>query len=72
MAGAYQPDTCISFAIFPMLSPNECASSVLKVFASIIVAGRPIEPFFVKLLFIDEGPSQSTVCTFPILPMATV
>jgi len=35
-------------------------------------AGNPIEPFFVKLLFIEEGPSQSTVCTLPILPSAVV
>ena len=55
-----------------MLSPNACAGSVLKVFASIMVAGNPIEPFFVKLLFIEEGPSQSTVCTLPILPSAVV
>ena len=66
VAGAYQPDTCMSCAIVPIASPKECASSLLKVAATETAEGRPIEPTPVKLLFSEAGPSTSDTRSLPI------
>ena len=65
VAGAYQPETCISCAIVPIASPNALASSLLKVAATDTAEGRPIEPTPVKLLFSEAGPSTSDTRSLP-------
>jgi len=72
VAGAYQPETSMSFAIRPIDSPNASAMSLFHVQAIITAAGNPIEPWPVKLLLIEAGPSQSYVITLPIESTADV
>ena len=55
IAGAYHPDTPISSAIFPMLSPNAVAMSLFHVLAIMTADGNPTEPVPVKLLLMDAG-----------------
>ena len=72
MAGAYQPETSISSAIWPMLSPKEVAMSTFQVLAIMTAAGKPMEPLPVKLLLMEAGPSQSLVRTLPMESMLLV
>ena len=72
IAGAYHPDTPISSAIFPMLWPKAVAMSLFHVLAIMTADGNPTEPVPVKLLLMEAGPSQSMVCTLPILDTAIV
>ena len=72
IAGAYQPDTSISSAILPILSPNFKARFLFQVLAIITADGNPTEPIPVKLLLIEAGPSQSTVMIFPTLEAAAI
>ena len=65
VAGAYQPETCMSCAMVPMASPKERASSLLKVAATDTADGRPMDPTPVKLLFNEAGPSTSETRSLP-------
>ena len=65
MAGAYQPDTSISSAIWPMERPKLLARSVPQVAAITTPAGKPMEALPVKLLLMEAGPSQSICWVLP-------
>ena len=58
MAGAYQPVTCISCAMVPIMSPNSVARSAFQEHANDTPDGRPMEPTPVNVLFSEAGPSS--------------